>query len=147
VKTASFTVHADVHQSARWKQAAEAEGFPSVGAWAAQALDAYLKARARAGRIPLSWRHGAFRVILKAGETTLRGFTSEPFHAFRGTAEGPGGPGLEHYSLVYEGRIVATLRTYGQVRELASELAPVLIRGDPPPDPAGVIDRHRRESK
>jgi len=28
VKVASFTVRADVHQRARWKQAAEAEGFP-----------------------------------------------------------------------------------------------------------------------
>lgn len=32
VKLATFTAQADARQSARWKQAAEAEGFRSVGA-------------------------------------------------------------------------------------------------------------------
>jgi len=36
MKVATFNLRADVHQSARWKQVAEAEGFPSMGAWAAQ---------------------------------------------------------------------------------------------------------------
>src|SRR5215208_7053331 len=59
MRVASFTVHGTAEQSARWKRAAEAEGFASVGAWAAPALDAYLKARARAGRpLPLYWRRG-----------------------------------------------------------------------------------------
>ncbi len=59
MKVASFNVHADARQSARWKQAAEGEGFPSVGAWLAGAADAYLKAWARAGMpIPLAWRRG-----------------------------------------------------------------------------------------
>jgi hypothetical protein len=147
VKVASFTVHATAEQSRRWKIAAEGEGHRSAGSWLAAAADTYLRLRAKAGLpIPLSWRLGTFRVLMKAGEATLRGFTSEPFHAFRGTAEGPGRPGSEHYSLVYDGRIVATLRTYGQVRELASELAPVLLRGKLPADPASIVERHIRES-
>ncbi len=47
MKVATFTVRATMQQSIRWKQAAEAEGCASVGSWAALALDAYLKARAR----------------------------------------------------------------------------------------------------
>lgn len=40
MKVASFTVHASADQSARWKRAAEAEGYASVGTWASRALDA-----------------------------------------------------------------------------------------------------------
>ncbi len=49
MKVASFTGRATVQQSARWKQAAESEGFQSAGAWLAGAADAYLKIRAKAG--------------------------------------------------------------------------------------------------
>jgi len=91
LKVAAFTVHASMAQSIAWKRAAEAEGFASVGSWASLALDAYLKARARAGRpLPL-------------------------------------------------------LRSHAQARELASELAPLLLRNELP-DPAPIIDRHQRES-
>lgn len=134
MKMASFTVHADVRQSARWKQAAEGEGFPSVGSWLAGAADAYLKVRARAGLpIPLSWRKGWFRVALLDGSTPeLPGFVSMPFGAFRGTAAGRGVQACHRYTLVYipSGRILATVRTYVQCKALASELARLWVRGD-----------------
>jgi hypothetical protein len=146
VKTASFTVRATEKQSLRWKRAADAEGHASVGTWLADAADAYLQHRASAGRpLPLSWRRGRFPVLLEDGEVTVRGFTSEPFHAFRGTFKGADPLG-DHYSLVYCGRIMATLKTYAQCKALASELAPVLIRGDPSTDPDRIIERHRREA-
>ena len=134
MKVASFTVHADVRQSARWKMAAEGEGFPSVGAWLAGAADAYLKARARAGLpIPLSWRKGRFRVELQGGnEAELPGFVSLPFGAFRGTAMGRGVQACHQYTLVYipSRRILATMRTYAQCKALAAELARLWVRGD-----------------
>ncbi len=69
LRVASFTVHATAVQSARWKQAAEAEGFHSAGAWLACAADAYLKARARAGQpVPLAWRLGVFKAVLDSEE-------------------------------------------------------------------------------
>jgi hypothetical protein len=106
-----------------------------------------LELRERSGRpLPLSWRRGTFRVLLEAGETTVHGHISEPFAAYRGSFRGPAPTG-HVYSLVHRGQIAATLATYSQVRALAAELAPVLIRGDPPPDPGGVIDRHRRDAK
>jgi hypothetical protein len=89
VKVATFTLRASVHRSARWKQASEREGFASVGSWAARALDAYLQARARAGRpIPLSWHKGAFRVVLDGTEATLQGMVSPPFAYYRGSSHG-----------------------------------------------------------
>ena len=60
LKVATFTVHADARQSARWKQAAEGEGFPSVGAWLAGAADAYLKAEP--GQAYRSLLHGGWGV-------------------------------------------------------------------------------------
>ena len=147
MKTASFTVHSTTEQSRRWKIAAEAEGHRSVGSWLGAAADAYLRVRAKAGLpLPLSWRRGTFRVLLEGGEATVRGFTSEPFHAFRGSFEGPAPTG-DHYSLVYRGQITATLRSLAQCKVLASELAPVFARGDPPPDPGGIVERHRRDAK
>ena len=69
VKVATFTVHADVRQSARWKQAAAGEGYPSVGGWLAAAADRHLQAVARSGRpVPLAWRLGSFSVRLEGGE-------------------------------------------------------------------------------
>jgi hypothetical protein len=150
VKVATFTVRADVHQSARWKHAAHAEGFPSVGAWAAQALDAYLKARARAGNpLPLAWRRGRFSVRLEGGELVpVSGHVSPPFGSFSGTEEGPAAyPGRHRHSLVYlpDARIIATLRTYRQCQALAAELAPVLLRGELQ-EPGPIIERHARQS-
>ena len=149
MKVATFTVRADVHQSARWKQAAHAEGFPSVGPCAAQALDAYLKARARAGNpLPLAWRRGRFQVRLESGAVVeVNGHVSPPFGAYRGTPDGQGRPGRHRQTLVYapERRIIATLRTYRQCQALAAELAPVLLRGELP-HAAPIVERHARES-
>lgn len=147
MKVATFTVHADARQSARWKQAAEGEGFPSVGSWLAAAADSYLKARARAGMpIPLSWRRGRFRVELQNGAAELPGFVSLPFGAFRGTAAGRGVQACHRYTLVYvpSGRILATVRTYQQCKALAAELARLWVRGDgsePSGNPTPVLER------
>ena len=147
MKVATFTVHATMAQSIAWKRAAEAEGYASVGSWAAPALDAYLKARARAGHpIPLAWQLGRFPVLLDSGETvSLPGWISPPFFIFRGTADGPT-RNTRHHTLIHQpdGRLIATLRTHAQARQLAAELAPLLLRGKLP-DPAPIIDRHRRE--
>ncbi len=134
MKTATFTVHATAAQSARWKQASEGEGFPSVGAWLAGAADAYLKVRARAGLpVPLAWRRGHFRADLEEGETTVRGYVSLPFGAYYGTPAGqPSFRGKHRYTLVYlpSRRILATVETYAQCKALASELARLWFRGD-----------------
>jgi hypothetical protein len=148
LKVASFTVHADARQSVRWKQAAEGEGFTSVGAWLAAAADSYLKARTRAGLpIPLAWRRGRFRVELQGGAVELPGFVSLPFGAFRGTAAGRGVQACHRYTLVYvpSGRILATVRTYQQCKSLASELARLWVRGDgsePSGNPVPVLPTH-----
>jgi hypothetical protein len=135
VKVASFTVHATAQQSARWKQAAEGEGFPSVGAWLAGAADAYLKIRAKAGLpVPLAWRKGHFRVELEGGESmAVRGHLSPPFGVFAGV---PGEParyrGRKQHTLVYvpSRRVLATLRSHRQAQSLASELARLWYRGE-----------------
>jgi hypothetical protein len=147
VKTAAFTLRADPVQSVRWKQVASAEGFSSVGSWAACALDAYLKARAKAGKpLPLAWYLGAFRVRPGDGrELELRGKVSPPFAIFRGTAQGPDRNKLRTLVHLPTGAIIATLRSARQCRALASELAPVLLRGELP-DPAPIVERHVRES-
>jgi hypothetical protein len=148
LKVANFTVRATQAQSERWKRAAEGEGYASAGAWLADAADAYLKARVRSGRpIPLAWRKGRVSVLLEGGQAvTLPGFLSPPFGALRGDAAGPK-PGHHFHSLVLlsDRRIIATLRTYAQVRALAAELAPTLLRGELP-DPGPVVERHVRES-
>lgn len=146
MKVASFTVRADTRQSARWKQAAEAEGFASVGSWAGSALDAYLKHRAKAGLpIPLAWHRGRFSVLGEDGkEVAVSGFVSRPFGAFRGTPERLD-RWAEQYSLVHlpTRRFIASLKTYQQCKALASELAPVLIRDEQAG--ASIVDRHVRE--
>jgi len=148
LKVATFTVKADAVQSSRWKQAAEAEGFSSVGAWLARAADAYLKARATAGNpIPLAWRLGRFSARLEGGELVMvKGQLSPPFGAFAGTPAGPASyAGAHRYTLVYlpDGRLVATMRTSRECKALASELARVLVRwdgkGEPPGKPAEEI--------
>jgi len=149
LKTASFTVHATVEQSARWKRAAEAEGHRAAGTWLAAAADAYLKARARAGLpLPLVWGKGKVRVDLEDGSTVeLKGWRSRPFGLYRGDPSGPGRKGRHAFTLVYlpDRRPVATFRYAGHCRALAAELAGPLIRGIPPPDPSGIVERHRRE--
>jgi hypothetical protein len=153
LKVAAFTVRADAHQSARWKQAAEGEGFHSVGGWLAAAADAYLKVRARAGvPVPLAWRRGLLRVKLEDGEVVLvRGHLSPPFGAFAGT---PGEParyrGRKRFTLVYvpSGRFLATLRSFAHCKALASELARLWVRWggkEPSEDPAPLLQRFQRE--
>ena len=147
VKVASFTVHADVRQSARWKQAAEGEAFSSVGGWLAKAADVYLRTMEKAGLpIPLAWHHGTFIVRLMDGQDReVRSLISPPFGLFRGSADGPHrnkGRTLVH---IPSGRIIATLRRSAQAKALASELAPVLLRGELP-ELLPVVERHVRES-
>lgn len=153
MKVATFTVRATMPQSVRWKHAAEAEGFPSVGAWAACALDAYLKARAKAGLpLPLVWRRGRFCVALEDGaEPELRGWISRPFGHFRGSDAGPAVFGTHVHSLVYlpGKRLVATFRYARHCRALAAELAAVWARGggEETDIRAGpIVERHQREA-
>lgn len=150
MKIATFTLRADARQSARWKQASAGEGFPSVGAWAAEALDAYLEHRARVGRpIPLAWRRGRFPVVLEGGqEVTVPGFLSPPFAIYRGTAAAPSPYlGRHRHTLVHlpERRVVATLRTHKQAQTLAAELAGALLRRELP-EPGPIITRRVRDS-
>lgn len=142
MKIASFTVRADARQSIAWKRAAESEGFASVGAWAAPALDAYLKARTRAGRpIPLCWHYGRFKVRLMDGrEVEVQGLVSPPFGTFQGSAAGPDRNHPRTLVCLRTGRVIATLKTTRQCRELAAELAPVWVRDDQAA--AGLVERH-----
>ena len=147
MKVASFTVHATMAQSAAWKRAAEGEGYPSVGAWAAPALDAYLKHRAQAGRpVPLAWHWGHFRVELEGGEVVrVRGHLSPPFGTFAGTEAGPVFyAGRHRFCLVYvpQQRILATVKSFRQCKALASELARAWVRlggREPSQDPAPIL--------
>jgi hypothetical protein len=147
VKVATFTVRGSQAQSERWKRAADAEGFPSAGAWLAEAADAYLKVRARAGRpLPLAWHLGRFSVALMDGsEFNTRGKISPPFGIYQGTSHGPDRNKLRTLVHIPTRRVIATLRSFRQCRALAAELAPVLLRGELP-DPAAIIERHARES-
>ena len=143
MKVAAFTVRATVHQSARWKRAAEGEGFASVGSWAARALDAYLEARTRAGRpIPLSWHKGAFRVVLDGQEVTVRGMVSPPFGYFQGGSHGPDRNKPRTLVNLRTGQIIATLRTARQCQALAAELAPAHARGEVG---TATVERHISE--
>ncbi len=154
MKVATFTVRASMPQSVAWRRAAESEGFASVGAWAANALDAYLRLRVKAGiPLPLAWRHGTVRVRLDDGrEPELRGWVSPPFGTFHGSGAGPIPCGSTHlHTLVYlpGRRIVATFRNARQCRALAAELAGVWARsgGEEGDIRAGpLIDRHQREA-
>ncbi len=149
MKTSSFTVHATAEQSIRWKRAAEAEGHRAAGTWLAAAADAYLKVRARAGNpLPLAWRYGVrFRVCLMDGqETEVRGVVSPPFGIYQGTSHGPDRNHLRTLVHLPTHRVIATLKTSAQCRVLASELAPVLLRGELP-DPAPIVARHLSEAK
>ena len=151
VKVAHFTIAASIEQSARWKQAAEMAGHLSIGTWLAEAADTFMEARAgaRAGAGPplaLSWRRGGrFRVALEDGqEVEQSGWLSPPFGIFGHTAS-PESLGAKAYTLVYvpERRMLGTFRFIDKARALASELAPSLVRGLPPPDPGGILERYR----
>lgn len=121
------------------------EGFASVGAWAAGALDASWSTGPGAGRpIPLAWSIGAFKIRLLDGyEVTLCGHLSPPFGYFRGTAEGP--VARHHFSLVHLPvcKLIASLRSARQAQTLASELAPILAWDEH--GGAAVVERHVRE--
>lgn len=152
MKVASFTVHATADQSVRWKQAADAEGHRSAGTWLAAAADAYLKVRARAGQpLPLAWRMSMrFRVCLLDGrEIEVRGSTSPPFGVYRGTSYGPDTNKLRTLVHLPTKRVIATLRSSRQCKELASELARTWVRwgGEPAEDPAPLLQRFQREAK
>ena len=146
MKVASFTVRATMPQSIRWKQAAEGEGFASVGSWAGRALDAYLEGRRRAGRpIPLAWHKGAVPVVLDGNAVTLKGWVSPPFGIFRGTSEGPLYRGCGRHTLVHlpSRRIIATLSTHRLCRALAAELAPIFARDEH--GGTATVERHVSE--
>lgn len=148
MKVATFTVHASLEQSRRWKMAAQGEAHASVGSWLAGAADAYLKVRAKSGLpLPLAWRHGVtFRVRLMDGrEVEVPGVASPPFGIYRGTAHGPDRNKLRTLVHLPTSRVIATLKSSRQCRVLASELAPALLRGELP-DPAPLVERHARES-
>jgi hypothetical protein len=152
LKIAEFHVRATMAQSIAWKRAAEAEGHASVGTWAAEALDIYLKARARSGKpLPLYWSRGRFRVRLENGaEPELPGWIARPFGIFRGTDAGPGYHGCHVYTLVHLPtlRLVATFRYARHCKALASELARLWVRWggtEPAEDPAPLLQRFQRE--
>lgn len=130
LRVATFTVHATAAQSARWKRAADNEGFQSAGSWLAQAADAFLQIRSRQGApVPLSWHQGRFSVVLMTGKRIeVTGMHSPPFGIYQGGTEGRNRN--KPRTLVYlpTGRIVATLRRAAQCRTLASELARLWVR-------------------
>lgn len=139
LKTAAFTVRATVAQSARWKQASEAEGHPSAGSWLASAADAYLKARAAAGLpVPLAWSRRRF--LVKIGGQTYRvaGHVSPPFACFKGTVEKPDTyRGSRSFVLVLlpDSRLIATVHSFAEAKAIAAELARSWVRhgGEVPP--------------
>ena len=138
LRVASFTVHATAQQSARWKQAAEAEGFASAGAWLAAAADAYLRVRARAGQpVPLAWRLGSFRVVHDGEERIARGHVSPPFACYRANAAGEKARTGHRYRLIYlpSGKLLATLSRYREVKALAADLARQWLREEGRPVP------------
>jgi hypothetical protein len=139
VKTAaSFTVRASEHQSARWKQAADSEGFATVGGWLAETADTYLRELVRAGRAaPLTWFRDRFPVRIT--DTTVRpevtrevkvdGMVSGPFGIFRGNGRGIGEPGCSCFSLVHcpTRRVIDSLPLKKSCMALAAELAALRV--------------------
>jgi hypothetical protein len=132
LRVAVFTVKATTDQSARWKQAAEAHGQPSVGAWLADAADSYLRQVARGSRpVKLVWRNGVVRVVRMDGkEIEEAGRTSPPFGILSGNLFGRAYAGGHAFTLVYlpERKVLATLSTARECRIMASELAPQWAR-------------------
>ncbi|HEV7506599.1 MAG TPA: hypothetical protein VGS07_17005 [Thermoanaerobaculia bacterium] len=153
MKVATFSVRATMPQSIAWKRAAEAEGFPSCGAWLSRAADAYLRLRAKAGLpLPLAWHRGRFTVRLEDGaEPEVRGWIARPFGHYSGTDAGPGYHGCHLHTLVYlpARRIVATFRYAREAKALAAELSGLWARsgGEGEDIRAGpLIERHEREA-
>ncbi len=147
LKVAEFTVRANAAQSAAWKRAAGAQGFPSVGRWLESAADTQLRAIVRGGLpMPLGWSKGFFRVVLIDGREIpdVWGKVSPPFGIFQGNPTGPGK--MEPRTLVYlrTGAIIATLKTARQCKALAAELAPAYARDEA--SATGIVQRHQRES-
>lgn len=131
MKTASYTVRADLECSVRWNRAASSESFPSTGAWLAHAANCYLRMIARGSRpIALGWKRGWFVVALEAGEKSVPGQLSPPFAIFRGSAHGL--TTAHSFSLVHAPtkRILATFNQAREAKALAAELAPVLLRDE-----------------
>ncbi len=154
LRVASFTVHATAVQSRLWKIAAESEGFASVGAWAARALDAYLRQRARAGGpVPLAWHRGRFTVILDGEAHAVRGHVSPPFGSYRGDGTGRRTMRTGHlHRLVYlpTGRLLATVGRLRDSKALAAELARLWVRGDgeePATDARAAVDSLTRHGQ
>jgi hypothetical protein len=132
MKVAAFTVRGTVAQSARWKQAAEAEGHSSVGAWLARAADGYIRAATLTGRPrPLAWHKAAFRAVLESGPAMVRGQISPPFASYRGNRADHWRGAHSHVLVILStGRILATLPTARDCKALASELARLWVRWD-----------------
>lgn len=145
MKTAQFNVRGSEEQARRWQRATEADGYRSVGAWLAWAADSFLKARARAALpVPLAWSLGSFPVVLDGSERIVRGWLSPPFYIYRGNSAGPAYYGRHLYTLCYLARIVATLKTAAQCRQLASEMAPLVLRDEA--KASALAERHVKES-
>jgi hypothetical protein len=157
LKVATFTVHATADQSARWKRAAEVEGYASVGGWASRALDAYLRQRLAAGApVPLCWSRGRVRAMLQDGAMhDLKGWIAPPFGFYRGSAAGKISSGTKAFTLCYlpTGRRLGTFKYAAHAKALASDLARVWVRWDgagaepPSQDLAPIVARHRQEAK
>ena len=132
LKTAVFTVKGTLDQSVRWKQASEAHGQTSVGAWLADAADSYLRQLSRGGRpVRLVWRNGVVRVVRMDGkEIEEIGRTSPPFGYLRGNLFGRDYTGGKAFTLIYlpQRKVLATLSTAKECRIMASELAPQWLR-------------------
>lgn len=146
MKTADFHLRATERQSIAWKRAADLAGYPSVGSWAADALDSHLKHQARQGKpLALHWRKGRFTVTLLDGSTVETwGVVSPPFAYYRGSAYGLNRLKARTLVSLSDGRIIASLRRARQCRELASELAVVWLRDEQAA--ASIIARHTREA-
>ena len=149
LKVAAFTVKADARQSARWKRTAESEGFPSVGSWAALALDAYVELRAKGDLpVPLVWDRRRFPVKLGGKIYQVKGNTSPPFGSFKGTVDRPiGYKGGRSLVLLYPDLPRAGHPGRLPARESARQLAGAHVvrwegEGEPPGQrPEGLIIR------
>ena len=144
MKTAQFNVRASQEQAHRWQRATEADGYRSVGSWLAWAADSFLKARARAALpVPLAWSLGSFPVVLDGSERLVRGWLSPPFYIYRGNKAGRSYPGRHLYTLCHGSRVVATMKAAKQCRQLASELAPFVVRDEA--KASALVERHVKE--
>lgn len=137
LKVFTYNVRATQEQQDRWEAAAVAHGRMTVGAWLAQAADAYLEGMAKAGyALPLAWKRGRFLVTCsdyfqtKTEDIEVRGTISSHFGVFRGSSLGWDPSHSPIHSLVHlpTRRIIATLSFARDCKRLASELT--LLRID-----------------